>query len=316
MEIYGDIETERINEDLLIKRAKRIKGSVLQYEERNGLPILSFPLLSSCDMIEHLFTTRLGGVSKGVCSSMNLGFHRGDEKEAVLENYNRLAKAMNLEAEDLVCTVQTHTTNIRVVTKEDCGKGVLLPTGYQDIDGMITNERGIGLVALFADCVPLYFVDPVKKVIGLAHSGWRGTVARMGQHMVKEMEKQFGCDPKDILAAIGPSICVDCYEVDETVACAFREEFKADLGLIDLIREEKLYFSSKKNWELLNPGKEDGKYQLDLWLANLIILLKAGIKPCNIEVTDICTCHNPEFLFSHRASAGKRGNLAACLMLK
>ena len=312
----GNMETEIIKQDLSVKREGRIKGKVLEYQERNNMPVLTFPLLSECDIVDHLFTTRLGGVSKGVCSSMNLGFHRGDEKEAVEENYRRLAAAMHLKDEDLVCTVQTHTTNIRIVTEADKGKGVVLPTDYRDVDGMITKEKGIGLVALFADCVPLYFVDPVKKAIGLAHSGWRGTVNRMGEHMVKAMEKEFGSDPKDILTAIGPSICVDCYEVDEVVASRFREEFKADHQWIERIREENLYFPHNKKWEILNPGKEEGKYQLDLWLTNLIILLKAGIEPEHVAVTDICTCHNSEFLFSHRASAGKRGNLAACLMLR
>ena len=150
-------------------------------------------------------------------------------------------------------------------------------------------------MTFYADCVPLYFVDPVKKAIGLAHSGWRGTVAGMGACMVQFIREHFHSDPKDLIAAIGPSICVDCYEVSEEVAEQFREGFPE---------------------EVLQPGKADGKYQLDLWKANESILLKAGILPEHLTVTDVCTCHNPEYLFSHRASHGQRGNLAAFLMLK
>ena len=153
-------------------RMKRPGEKVLNFQEKNGLPVLTFPGIEVLEDVDHLFTTRLGGISQGHLESLNLGFHRGDDRSNVEENYRRLAKAMDLKAEDLVCTVQTHTTNIRTVTASDRGKGIVRPTDYTDVDGFITKEKGIGLVALFADCVPLYFVDPVKKAIGLAHSGW------------------------------------------------------------------------------------------------------------------------------------------------
>ena len=297
-------------------RMKRPGEKVLNFQKKNGLPVLTFPGIEVLDDVDHLFTTRLGGISQGHLESLNLGFHRGDDLSNVEENYRRLAKAMDLKLEDLVCTVQTHTTNIRTVTASDRGKGIVRPTDYTDVDGFITKEKGIGLVALFADCVPLYFVDPVKKAIGLAHSGWRGTAGRMGQCMVEAMKAEFGSDPKDLIAAIGPSICADCYEVDETVAEIFRKEFEQDSNWVDVILKKGNYFSEHKKHSILEPGKEPGKYQLDLWLTNLIILLKAGILPDHVEVTDFCTCHNADWLYSHRASQGKRGNLAACLKLK
>lgn len=272
---------------------------------------LTFPSLEHTGIVEHLFTTRMGGVSQGIFSTMNLSFTRGDEPEAVLKNYERIAKVLGCEAEDMVASHQTHTTNIRRVTTYDKGKGVVLPRDYDDIDGLITNEKNIVLVTYFADCVPIYLVDPVQGAIGLAHSGWRGTVGRMGECMVKAMQEAFGSNPKDMIAAIGPSICQDCYEVSAEVALEF-EKLMQDI-------HAEVYLSERKCNEtpaVIIPGKQEGKCQLDLWLANWVILRHVGIPASQIEVTDICTCHNPDYLFSHRASEGKRGNLAAFLMLK
>lgn len=261
------------------------------------LPLLHYPLLEQLNMVEHCFTTRLGGVSEGVCSSLNLSFSRGDDQAAVLENYRRVAEAFGRTVEDFVCTDQTHTTNVIRVGKNEKGYGVTREKPYTDIDGLITNEPGVILSTFYADCVPLYFVDPVNKAIGLSHSGWRGTVGRMGQKTLDAMAVAFGTKPEDVYAAIGPSICQECYEISEDVAEHFYEEFPGHGEEI-----------------LINKG--NGKYQLDLWKTNEIVMLEAGIKPEHLAVTNICTCCNSEVLFSHRASQGKRGNLAAFLMLK
>lgn len=265
--------------------------------EKDGVLYLVFPSLEETGIVKHGFSTRIGGVSRGIYSSMNLSFQRGDEKEAVLENYSRLMRAMGMRTEDIVCSDQTHTTNIRIVTEEDRGKGVHRSKDYADIDGLLTDKPGIVLATFYADCVPLYFVDTEKHVIGLAHSGWRGTVSKMGLRMVERMTEEFGCIPQNIRTAIGPSICRKCYEISFDVAKEFQEAFK----------DEQLE-------KILEP-KEDGKYQLDLWLANQMILLEAGIVPEHIEITDRCTCCNSEYLYSHRASKGKRGNLGAFIML-
>ena len=290
----------------------------------NGVVYLTFPGLSGTGAVRHLFSTRLGGVSGGIYASMNLSYTRGDEKAAVDENYRRIAACMACGVEDMVCSDQTHTDNIRVVTVNDRGKGVTRPKDYKDVDGLITRERGVVLCTFFADCVPLFFVDPVKKAIGLAHSGWRGTVRKIGKKTVEAMENAFGTNPRDVYAAIGPSICQDCYEVSEDVIEEFRTAFP------DVERDvvfpqdgqrgngEKEDFwaegSLKKCVSLWYPTKP-GKYQLDLWEANRRILLEAGIPKGQIEITDLCTCCNPEFLFSHRASNGKRGNMGAFMGL-
>ena len=142
---------------------------------------LNFPLLEETGLARHLFSTRLGGVSGGIFSSMNLSYTRGDDRAAVDENYRRIAKALGCQVEDIVCSDQTHTTNIRIVEEKDRGKGVLYPKDYTDVDGLITDVPGIVLATFYADCVPLFFIDVEKKAVGLSHSGWRGTVGRMGR---------------------------------------------------------------------------------------------------------------------------------------
>ena len=260
------------------------------------LPLLKYPLLEQTGIVEHCFTTRIGGVSKGIYESLNLSFTRGDEDAAVRENFRRLAGAMKTDVSKFVFTDQTHTTNVRRVTAEDAGKGIVKERDYTDIDGLITNEPGLVLSTFYADCVPLYFVDPVHRAIGMSHSGWKGTVGKMGAVTITAMKREFGTEAKDLVCAIGPSICQDCYEVSEDVADAFKEAFPghADEILLD---------------------KKNGKYQLDLWRTNEIVLTEAGVLKENIAVTNICTCCNPDLLFSHRASHGKRGNLGAFLKL-
>lgn len=279
----------------LIRKESNAPMKVEKYKE---VEYLTFPLLNEVKCIRHLFTTRIGGVSEGIYATMNFSYQRGDKKEAVDENFRRIAEIFDTTPEKIVCSRQTHTTNVRLVTEQDCGKGVVCPADYEDIDGLITCVPGIVLCTSFADCVPLYFVDEKNQTVGLAHSGWRGTVNRMGKVMVEAMGAAFGSRPEDITAAIGPCICQDCYEVGEDVAGKVKEGFPGE-------------------WEaLLKEGKEEGKYQLDLWEANRRILLQAGVRPKRLAVADLCTCCNSDVLFSHRASNGQRGNLAAFLELR
>lgn len=260
------------------------------------LTYLTYPGLESCSTVKHLFSTRLGGVSEGHLGTMNLSFSRGDHPDKVRENFRRIAGLLGCEEEDFVFSHQTHTTNVRIVEAADRGKGLVKPLDYQDVDGLVTKEKGIVLSTFYADCVPLFFVDPIAEVIGLSHSGWRGTVGRIGEKTIERME-ELGARREQILAAIGPSICKSCYEIGRDVAEPFMDAFP----------EEK---------ELILEEKENGKFHLDLWKCNALILLKAGIRKDHLEITDLCTCCNAELLFSHRASKGKRGNLGAFLMLK
>lgn len=298
-------------------RDERPNGKVLIETTKEDLPCLVFPILEELDCVEHLFTTRLGGVSKGDCATLNFSYSRGDDPEAVLENYRRVAKALHTDVKHIVATKQTHTTNLRVVTEADMGKGVVAEADYDGIDGLVTNVPGIVLAAFTADCVPIYFVDPVHKAIGLAHSGWRGTVAGISLNVLKQMKELYCSNPEDIICAIGPSICQSCYEVSEEVAIQFEEVFVDSEKYYQMINNNCLYNMGENGQRrIVEKGRMPGKYQLDLWLANAVHLLKAGILPKHLQITDLCTCDNPQYLFSHRASHGKRGNLGAFLMLR
>lgn len=260
------------------------------------LPLLKFRRLEALEIVNHCFTTRLGGVSEGIYSSLNLGLERGDDEKNTLINFERVAASMGVNKEKFVFSAQTHTTNVRVITQEDAGNGMTRKNEFADVDGMITNVPGIVLVTFYADCVPLYFVDPVNKAIGLSHAGWKGTVHDMAGVTVRKLTETYGTKPEDLVVAIGPSICKECYEIGNDVAREYIDEFKDDKKKI-----------------LVEKPKE--KYMLDLWRANKIKLKKAGVKKENIVTTNICTCCNSAVMFSHRESGGKRGNLGAFLSL-
>lgn len=283
--------------DLIRKETGNMHTPHLVCEGSGAVPLLKYPLLERQEWIDHGFTTKEGGVSDGCWESLNLSYTRGDKKEAVDENFNRLAKTLGVSTAQMVCSDQTHKTQVLRVGQADGGNGIVRPKPYTDIDGLVTNESGVVLLTFYADCVPLFFVDPLHHAIGLSHSGWRGTVGRMGARTLEKMSKEFGTRPEDVLAAIGPSICQDCYEVSSDVADAFAAEFAG--------HEEELLIS-----------KGNGKFQLNLWRANELVLTEAGIKNEHLETTDLCTCCNHKYLFSHRASQGKRGNLAAYMFIK
>ena len=237
------------------KKEPVLRERHVQLDLGEMLPILEFPLLAQCACVQHGFTTRAGGVSDGEWSSLNLSFTRGDDEAAVRENFRRVAQAFGVTQEQVVCSMQTHTTNVRRVTASDGGAGVTRPLPWADVDGLITDEPGVLLGTFYADCVPLYFADPVHHAIGLSHSGWRGTVARMGEVTLQAMADAFGSRPQDVLCAIGPSICQSCYEVSADVAEQFQAAFPGSGAA------------------LLYPTAGD-KYQLNLWEANRRVLTR------------------------------------------
>lgn len=264
------------------------------------VPYISFPVLTEIPFLKHGFSTKLGGVSTGFFSSMNLGSESIpyiDDPANIEENYRRIAGSIGFDVNSVVVSHQVHKTNIKVVDENDLGKGLFIPRDYDEIDGLITNKPNITLVTKYADCVPLYFVDTVKKAIGLTHSGWRGTVNKIGKITMKAMNENFGSKPENIIAVIGPSICVNCYEIGEETAQEFKKAFPADL-----------------DGNILT-AREDGKYLCDLWAANRAVLLEAGLKAENIHISGVCTCCNNDIFFSHRKTQWKRGSLAAFLTM-
>ena len=283
-----------------IKILKKNDKNILKLKKaKNGVEYFSFEALEKYEGLINGFSTRIGGVSEGPYASMNLSFSREpDNKDGVLENYKRMAEALGVKEDSFVLSYQEHSTNVRVVGKRDMGKGVSVERDYRNIDGLITDERGITLGAFFADCIPLYFYDRKKQVIGLAHSGWRGTCKKMGAVMIDEMAKNFGTDAKDVIACIGPGICQDCYQVSEDVYEEFSKNFKRE--------------------DIESIFREDGKdhFRLSLWKANETVLKEAGVLPENIFTSNICTACNPDLLYSHRIMGDIRGNMAAFLALK
>jgi hypothetical protein len=274
--------------------------------ENPKVPSIRYRIFQDIPFVKDGFSTRIGGVSSGQFATLNFSVKMGDDKELVEENFRIFTDAHRFT--NPVMTDQTHTTNIRRVGKADSGKNIFLPKDYSDIDGFVTNEPGVTLVTTYADCVPLYFVDRKKRAIGLAHSGWRGTIQRMGQRMTEFMEQEFGSDPGDLVAAIGPSICAKCYEVSRELAEDFAEEFHCTVFQTESI-------DSPQDMRTIVYQKQE-KFYLNLWAANHTVLREAKIPENQIAIPDICTCCNQDKLFSHRASKGKRGNLCAFFMIK
>ena len=208
-----------------------------------GVLYFTFKPLNEEPWLINAFSTRLGGVSTGGLASMNLGFGVNDEERNVRENFRRFSAAVGFSEDDLVYSHQTHTVNVLRVYSTDRGKGLTRQKTWKNVDGFVTDDSGVMLSTYYADCVPLYFADPVRHAIGLSHSGWRGTANGMGRVTVEKMKTEFGSCPEDLICVIGPSICRDCYEVSEDVAEKFDSRY--------LIK------------------KENGKYKLEIGRAHV-----------------------------------------------
>lgn len=275
----------------------KINSKTMTLNENKGVPYLTYNRLSDIDFIRHAFSTKHGGVSKGEWTSMNFAFSRGDNPENVLENYKIFSDAVGFDYNSLVTSSQDHHTYVRPVTKNECGIGIWKEKDMMSVDALITNEPNVTLVTHYADCTPLFFVDTVGKAIGLAHAGWRGTVGKIGEEVIKKMTALYGTNPSNVVVAIGPAISKCCYEVDEDCA----ENF---YNLKDL-----------DNSKFIFP-KEDGKYMIDLLETNRQIVMRAGVKKENIVLSDLCTKCNSDLLWSHRATNGHRGTMCAFMCIE
>lgn len=259
--------------------------------------IYEIPSFAKTGLVSHGFTTRLGGRGVAPYDTLNLAFHVGDDPETVNANRQIVCQALDSKIDNVVSAKQVHGVNIKIVTAEDAGRGaVSYDTALPDTDGLITNVPGLLLATFYADCVPIFILDPVQKVIASVHAGWKGTVGRIGALAVKKMTESFGSNPKDCLVGIGPSIGPCCYEVDEPVISRFRKEFDW--------RDQILEFTSSD------------RAKLNLWQANRNIMIEAGIMADNVELSNICTCCNTDKLFSYRGENGTTGRMGAFIMLK
>ena len=241
----------------------------------------------------HGFTTRLGGVSTGDLTSLNLGTHRGDDPENVLKNYEILGNAIGFDTKKLVLTKQTHTDIVRAVGAEDWGTGLFSPE-FPPCDGLVTNTPGTALVVFTADCTPILLHDPVTGAVGAVHAGWRGTAADIAGKAVAAMKKAYGCDPKNIHAAIGPNIAQCCFQTDRDVPDAIRQTLgTAADDLIDF---------------------RSGKYYVNLKEVNARLLRNAGVT--EIEISDACTVCQCDRFWSHRVMGAARGSQGAIIVCK
>lgn len=238
------------------------------------------------------FTVRTGGSSKEPFASFNMGLHVGDDPRDVVINRQTLCEELGFSYEKFSCAEQIHGNKIYRITAAEAGAGRKnAEESIAKTDGLFTTEPGVLLTSFYADCVPLYFLDPVSKAIGLAHAGWRGTVSRISAEMIRAFHMEFGSGAEQILTAIGPSIGGCCYEVDDFV--------------IEQVKQ------STKSWEECVKQVNAGKYMLDLGLLNQLIMQEVGIKTEHIVRTEYCTSCRTDLFYSYRKEAGKTGRMAS-----
>ncbi|MCE3202536.1 peptidoglycan editing factor PgeF [Paenibacillus sonchi] len=280
------------------------------FMQKSGAPMLLHlePWRAEHAEITAGFTGRQGGIGKAPYDSFNCAFHVGDEPSDVLGNRTLLAESLGFTLQDWTCGEQTHGKDIAVVKADDRGRGSLdRASAFQGTDGLLTNVPGVLLTSFYADCVPLYFYDPLKKVVGLAHAGWKGTVAEIAAAMVARMETGYGSRPQDILAGIGPSIGDCCYEVDDYVMNHIRQ---LEDGL-------KTAAGSGPSQDLYRTSEtDDRKSMLNLKEMNRRIMIKAGILPTHIECTSWCTSCNQDLFFSYRKENGVTGRMTSWIGIK
>lgn len=263
-----------------------------EYAEQNGIGVFCAPSLAAMPGLLHGFTARKGGVSAPPYDTLNLAFGKIDSDENVQRNFEIFCNAIGIKKESLCIINFEHGTNVAVVSRADCGRGILRePLPY--CDGLVTNDPAVTLISCHADCGAFFLYDPVRRAVGIAHAGWKGTLGRIGKNLVEAMAREYGSKPADLIAANGPCICRDCYEVDEGLAAQFEAEFGMACSV---------------------PG-QPGKQQLDLELPAAVQLLDAGVRAENITLMHCCTFEMPDLLFSHRRRRGPTGDMAGFIKL-
>lgn len=260
------------------------------------VPLGRAPLLFATGLVRHAFTTRCGGVSRGPFRWLNLGWHVEDDPAAVQENRRRLLEVLCLPPEKLITAHQVHGTEVRVVEEEDV-KRREGPAGenFVGVDALVTAHPGLVLTVFVADCLPILLLDPRRKAIAAVHAGWRGTAGRAVVHAVETMQKYFGTEAGDCLAALGPAIGPCCYRVGDEVAAIFRRNYAG--------------------WRDFLCPAEGGGWRLDLWEANRQALQEIGMADSNLSLSKMCTACHPELFYSHRRDGGRTGRMAALIGL-
>ena len=263
-----------------------------RYAANCGVTYGYFPLFTSLGF-GNAFSCRMNGQSDIVEKGFNLALHVGDNQDKVLKNRARYAESLGLDNARFTTCEQVHGTNVVVVNKVNLGSGAFdYSESIKNADALVTAQAQIPLLLFFADCVPVIFADPVRKAIGIAHAGWRGTVGDIACITAKTMMSELGCQANNIIAAIGPSIGKCCYKVDEMV-----------------------WQAGKKHADCFVP-LDTGEYELDLQKWNRLSLVESGVQESNIFCADVCTCCNNERFFSYRAENMKTGRMGVVLWRK
>lgn len=264
------------------------------FHTKNGLGYFTIPKFDETGLVYHCFSSRQGGFSQGECSSLNLGFKRNDDENNVIRNFQKICECINVDIKHLVLSDQIHHKNVYHVTEKDKGKGIWQLSDIVGMDGLITDTPGIPLATFYADCVPLFILDPIHKAIGTAHAGWKGIKQDIAGETLMQMNIQFGTRAHECYIGIGPSIGECCFEVGKDVADIFS-----------------LIFTQK---DIITHTIDD-VYSINLQNACIIQLLNAGVIIENITLSRLCTKCNPDLFFSHRRDHGRTGSLAAIIQL-
>jgi polyphenol oxidase len=255
-------------------------GAEVELDEKGGVGIFTFPRLAEPDVLRHVISTRVGGISGGTYGALNMSYKVGDDPVVVSENRELLSKAIGMDLDRVVQVDQIHSDQVLILGDGDsAAEGGSLGEG----DGLITRERGVPIMILVADCLPVLFFDPKNQAIGLAHAGWRGTVNHVAAKTLLAMGEAFGTKPEEVRSALGPCIGPCCYEVGEDV----KDEFSAVFPWA----EEVLRRHSPNRWKL------------DLAEANARQLLEIGVKEENLIRSGLCTVKNIDLFYSHRVEA-------------
>ena len=276
------------------QQAALIKHGFIYKRTNKGTGLYCAEALDKAGGVSHGFSTREGGITVDPPkASLNLSWTRCGSPEEVIANFKIFAEGAGIDYDDMAVVNHEHGANVLRIAHEHRGRGfykVPLPP----CDGIITDDPTVTLVTSHADCGAYFFYDPVHRAIGMAHAGWKGTLLRIGAEMARRMAEEFDTDPSDIIAATGPCICRDCFEVDADLG----EKFQSEFGYPGISR----------------PGRP-GKAYVDLELAAAVQFVEAGIRPESITLMNACTYENRQHFFSHRRDKGITGSMAAYIKL-
>lgn len=263
---------------------------MFELREKDGVKYLVITEFEDTNLVNHCFSTRIGGVSTGEAGTLNFGFTRRDTRENVLENFKIICKTIDVDYKKLVLTDQVHDNKVYMVTESDAGKGITRESDIKHIDALVTNIPGIPIVTFHADCIPVFFLDVNKRAIGLAHSGWKGTYSNISKKVVEKMVEEYGTNPKDLMCGIGPSIMQCHFEVGDDVAQMFRDKYGDDF----------IEIKTKPH-------------------INLTSIVEKQLRECGVEnifQSNICTHCNNDIYYSYRGDNHKTGSLISLMALK